>query len=162
MFIFYLSEDPKEAAQYHVDKHVVKMIVESAQMLCTAHRLLDSNQSDILYKTTHKNHPCAIWCRESVQNYNWLYRLFVSLCDEYTFRYGKTHLTDRKLRNILSNPPKNIKDVGPTLIAQAMPQELKQENPVSAYRQYYIKEKTRFAFWTKRDKPIWFNNNDLQ
>lgn len=157
MNIFYLSDNPEEAARYHVDKHVVKMILESAQMLCTAHRLLDNKEDDRLYRSTHKNHPCSKWVRESSTNYNWLYNHFCALCDEYTYRYGKVHLTDKKLRHILKDLPKNIQQANITQVAQAMPDEYKNSDPIIAYRNYYIVEKSRFAVWSKREKPSWFN-----
>ena len=92
------------------DKHVVKMIIESAQMLSTAHRELDCNlnNNDKLYKVAHKNHPSTKWVRENSAQYMWLYDHFVALCEEYTHRYGKTHMTDTKLRKILSQLPSTI------------------------------------------------------
>lgn len=156
MNIFFLSNDPVEAAQNHNDKHVIKMILESAQLLCGAHIILDG-ENESLYRLTHKNHPCSVWCRESLDNYIWLYRLFVSLCDEYTHRYGKVHLTDKKLRQILSLPPKNINSIGFTRIAQAMPEQYRHIDPIIAYRQYYVSEKAKFSKWTNRTIPIWFN-----
>lgn len=157
MNIFYLSRFPKEAAQMHVDKHVIKMILESAQLLSTAHRIVDGDtENSVLYRSTHKNHPCSKWCRESLANYYWLYELFCHLCDEYTYRYGKIHLTDSKLRNVLMTPPKNITRIGLTPIVQAMPEQYKNADPVVAYRNYYIAEKNKFAVWTNREKPSWF------
>lgn len=91
MNIFYLHSDAKECAVMHCDKHVVKMILETAQLLSTAHRLLDGNDDPILYKATHKNHPSAIWTRKSQKNYLWLTSLLQNLCQEYTYRYGKIH-----------------------------------------------------------------------
>ena len=181
MNIFYLNQNPKIAAQEHVDRHVVKMILESAQLLSTAHRVLDGstkilqkldksgktrtvkshvlsdiNLNEVLYKATHVNHPCAIWCRESINNYMWLYELFVALCDEYTFRYGKKHKTDLILRDILKSPPRNITPHALTTPAQAMPVQYKHSNPVIAYQNYYIGEKSKFAKWTNRQTPSWF------
>lgn len=181
MNIFYLSSNPKEAAVFHVDKHVVKMILESAQLLCTAHRILDgtlttrsiitktgkprnkkhyalqdSNLDNLLYSATHINHPCAIWCRANINNYMWLYDLFVCLCDEYTFRYGKKHKTDLLLRTALANAPISISQSDFTSPAQAMPKQYKHTDPVVAYRQYYIGAKHKFAKWTSRSTPNWF------
>ena len=181
MNIFYLSENPKEAAIFHLDKHVVKMILETAQILCTAHRLLDGTQQqttkitktgatkastryvlpnptleDTFYKTTHINHPCSIWCRTSINNYMWLYELFVALCDEYTHRYGKKHKTDILLRDPLKNAPQSISDAPFTHPAQAMPDEYKHSDPVIAYRNYYTGAKAKFAAWTLRETPNWF------
>lgn len=159
MNIFYLSANPVEAAQMHLDKHIVKMILETAQLLSTAHRLIDGDDiiDPIIYKATHKNHPCAKWCRESLQNYQWLYQLFCALCDEYTFRYNRIHLTDTKLRQVLKTPPKGIPNIGFTTLAQAMPVEYKHSDPIVAYRNYYIGAKNKFAVWTKRAKPDWYH-----
>lgn len=182
MNIFYLSSNPIQAAQYHVDKHVVKMILESAQLLCTAHRILDGKQTQVskttktgkaklvkkyvlinamhdqtMYSATHINHPCAIWCRDNINNYMWLYELFVALCDEYTFRYGKKHKTDSLLRDILKSTPTNISHAAFTNPAQAMPDQYKHSDPVIAYHNYYIGAKANFAKWTKRSVPCWFN-----
>ena len=101
MNIFYLSSCPAEAAESHNDKHCVKMILEYAQMLSTAHRELDGNVPDILYKSTHKNHPSTIWTRSSKQHYDWLFRLFRMLSAEYMIRYGKIHKSWNTLNNIL-------------------------------------------------------------
>jgi len=92
MNIFYLSHDTEECAQMHVDKHVVKMILEYAQLLSTTHRVLNNvHEGSIFYKATHVNHPSAVWTRQSCENYFWLYDLLVDLCCEYTYRYKKTH-----------------------------------------------------------------------
>ena len=97
-----------------------------------------------------------MWARESVANYIWLYKLFEKLCDEYTFRYGKIHSTDALLRGLLITPPTKIKEGGLTTMPQAMPDHCKKPDSVDAYRTYYIQEKKRFAKWTKRDVPEWF------
>jgi len=161
MNLFYLDEDPTIAAQLQCDKHVVKMILETAQMLSTAHRELDGDDvPDVLYKRTHKNHPSSKWVRESEANYQWAYRHFIALCDEYTHRYGKTHLTDRKLRTVLWHPPRGIQydSLAPTPPPQCMPDEYKHADTVTAYRAYYQSpEKQRIATWNKcRPAPEWF------
>ena len=116
MNIFYLDKRPDDAAEMHCDKHCVKMILEYAQMLSTAHRELDVNVPDILYKSTHKNHPSTIWTRSSKQHYDWLFRLFRMLSAEYSLRYSngefKVHKSWDKLGKILEVAPKNIKDNG--------------------------------------------------
>lgn len=185
MNIFFLDKDPRICAEMHLDKHVVKMIIEYAQLLSTAHRLLDGvsvigltpsgrkqqqwqlndERNRLLYKATHPNHPSAKWARDSAENYQWLYQLFCHLCDEYTYRYGKKHMTDEKLRNILSRIPTNISKK--TFVApwRAMPDEVKIGNDsLASYRNYYIINKAGFAKWTKREVPFWFtegikNNN---
>jgi hypothetical protein len=167
---------PRVCADMHCDKHVVKMIIEYAQILSTAHRVLDGNicielsknnrkikryklgnkMDDILYKSTHVNHPCGIWVRQTILNYSWLYELFICLCDEYTNRYKKIHLTDQKLRNILKYLPKNLNGNNFTKFPQAMPEEIKALDVTVSYRQYYLKYKKDIATW-KNKKPFWFN-----
>lgn len=156
MNIFYLHENPMIAAQHHCDKHVVKMILETALMLSTAHRVLDNVETDNIYKLTHKNHPSSKWVRESSENYKWSYELFIGLLNEYTFRYNKTHKSSR-LIEYLKYIPKNIsnkKFIEPPL---AMPDEYKSNSAIESYRKYYNKEKLHFARWTKRNKPTWIN-----
>lgn len=157
MNIFYLHEHPRKAAQLQCDKHVVKMILESAQMLCTAHRELDGDVPDVFYRSTHKNHPSSVWVRENIWHYVWLYNHFCALCDEYAHRYGKTHLTDTKLRGLLFFIPENIKrSPGFAPPPQCMPEEYQCEDAVEAYRNYYKGEKAGFAKWTKRNEPAWW------
>ena len=168
MNIFYLSNKPDECAEMHADKHCVKMILESAQMLSTAHRELDGdNVPDILYKSTHKNHPSTIWVRSSKQHYDWLFRLFRMLSAEYSIRYGlitdtndtfKVHKTWSKLGKILEVTPKNIKDNGWVDPPQCMPDSCKDKDAVKAYRNYYIQEKKSFAKWNYTMKPKWMLN----
>jgi len=101
MNIFYLNSDPERAAQLQYNKHVVKMILESAQLLCSAHIMLDS-EIDVPYKLTHKNHPSAVWTRQSRSNYAWLYFHMMALGKEYKKRYNKEHLTITKCRDVLA------------------------------------------------------------
>tara|TARA_Y100000401_G_scaffold115318_1_gene118835 strand:+ start:1968 stop:2468 length:501 start_codon:yes stop_codon:yes gene_type:complete len=163
--LFYLHVDPAAAAQYQCDKHVVKMILETAQMLSTAHRELDGDENvpDVLYKRTHKNHPSTVWVRSEGAHYDWAYRHFAALCDEYTYRYGKVHLTDTKLRDVLATPPAGLpygRWAGDP--PQCMPDEYKQADTVEAYRAYYQSpDKRRFAAWSKaRPAPEWWRNDD--
>lgn len=184
MNIFFLDQDPGIAAQYHCDKHVIKMILETAQILSTANRVLDGKEykekvkkrnlkrwklddcrEDILYKATHVNHPCAIWARECSENYLWLYDLFVALNWEYTNRFRKTHKS-MSLGGMLAQLPKNIppaRDM--TFPALAMPEHCRVENdPVLSYRIYYVKEKSRIASWYKNKTlfpPWWKDIEDL-
>jgi hypothetical protein len=159
MNIFYLSNCPQEAAEAHNDKHCVKMILESAQMLSTAHRELDGDVPDILYKSTHKNHPSTIWVRSSKQHYDWLFRLFRMLSAEYSIRYSehnfKVHKTWDKLGKLLETAPKNIKDNGWVDPPQCMPDHCKDDDVVRAYRNYYILEKKHFAVWKHSNTPKW-------
>lgn len=142
MNIFYIDRDPKVCAQAMTDKHVVKMIIESAQLLSTAHHTLDKEFAmRNIYKSTHANHPSAVWVRQSSQHYKWLYDHFIYLCDEYTARYKKRHKTDKDLSHLLIALPNNIQDNGFTQPPQAMPTIYHSDNSVHSYRQYYLSEK---------------------
>ena len=188
MNIFVLNNDPVIAAQDQCDKHVVKMIVESAQMLSTVHRMLDGvmerrpsksgamlqywklldEREDILYKACHFNHPSTIWTREGCCNYTWHYNHFIALCDEYTYRYGKIHSTDTKLREALKHQPNNIK-TGKTSFKLAMSANpecvvtgLGGTDAVESYRNFYHTKQDRFKMdWTKRPIPEWFTVKKL-
>lgn len=155
MNIFVLDEDPVKAAQYHNNKHVIKMILETAQMLCTARRTLGY---DAPYRATHKSHPCTLWVSESRQNYIWLCRLGLALCDEYEFRYpGKVHKTRQHLEAMSQDVPQELPDIPRTEFRLAMPDDCKiGGNVVESYRSYYIKHKNHIAEWKSRDKPEWF------
>lgn len=156
MNIFYLDDDVTTCAQYHCDKHVVKMILEYAQLLSTAHRVLDKDDvPSVLYKATHINHPSAKWVRLSMANYKWLYELFMETCREYTFRYNKRHKSELLLSSHLRLVPKNIPVAHFTEPLQAMPFEFKVPgNSLKAYRQYYRNAKKDIANWTKRPVPL--------
>ena len=160
MNIFYLHTDPYKCAEMHTDKHVVKMILESAQLLSTAHHLLDGDSlseemRNSIYKKTHESHPSAIWVRMSDEHYAWLFYLFDALLHEYTYRYGKIHSSERLLE-YLCEPPKNIRAYGFCEPAQAMPEQYKHPtNSVIAYRKYYNNEKCHLFAWTKRNVPHW-------
>lgn len=158
MNIFYLDNDPKQCAIMHCDKHVVKMIVETAQLLSTAHHVLDGDTGKPIYKTTHKNHPSAIWCRQSDSNYVWLWCLLVSLCKEYTHRYGKIHKCQWSgLVKELMTLPANIQQGPFTPPTPAMPDEYKTGESLTSYHNYYNGPKRSFAVWTNRTIPQWFN-----
>lgn len=156
MNIFYFSHDPIECSQMHCDKHVVKMILEYAQLLSTAHRVLDNYVGEECYKSTHKNHPSAVWVRKSDQNYLWLYRLFIALQDEYTYRYNKIHASSR-LNDFLKEPPKNILWSFFTQPTPAMPDKyIIEGESIISYRNYFNGEKTHLAKWSGREEPIWY------
>ena len=144
MNIFYLHEDPIKAAKYQYNKHVVKMILESAQMLCTAHHHY-GNGDNVPYKRAHYNHPSTKWVRESDEHYNWLYNHMIALGNEYTLRYGKRHLTIAKCWHKLSSAPKGILFNGFTQPPQCMPDEYKDECSIKAYWNYYLGEKHSVA-----------------
>ena len=170
MNIFYLHNDPKICAEMHVDKHCVKMILEYAQLLSTAHRVIDGtllvgisdkgrkstswilpdNRNDILYKATHLNHPSAVWVRKTDANYVWLFRLFGELMDEYTYRYGKTHACEQ-LADALSYRPKNIPKGEFTEPTPAMPDHYKVAgDSIQSYKNYYLGDKKRMFSWKNR------------
>ena len=181
MNIFYLHEDPIQNAKWHIDKHIVKMPIEYAQLISTAHRLLDGEmylgktaigrnikrwrlhdeREDILYKASHINHPSAIWVRESIENYFEMYKLYMAVLAEFTNRYGKVHGSS-KPSIALIRPPSNIPMVKGTQLPQCMPEICKvKNNPILAYRNYYIVEKNSFASWKNREIPEWFQTKDI-
>jgi hypothetical protein len=151
---FVLDYEPEIAAKYHCDKHVVKMILEEAQMLSTVHRRLGYD-GDELYKAAFANHPCTVWAGETTANYYWSYRLLLALLDEYTLRYNKIHATDR-LTVALAYPPSGVPIGELTTFPQAMPEDAKTADTVQAYRNYYILYKRRFATWKFTDTPKWW------
>lgn len=157
MQIFVLDTDPSRSAQYHADKHVIKQILESAQLLSATCRL---HNIEIGYKITHKNHPCRLWLDESIHNYEWLLCLGFALCAEYTYRYGKTHKSLSILEDCADVRNKlNLPTVKQTPFAQAMPDEYKHPCAVTAYRQYYIGEKQHILKYTNRTWPSWLTKN---
>ena len=151
MNIFVLHTDPELAAICQVDKHIVKMPLESAQMLCTA---LDLNGfSDTPYKSTHLNHPCTRWASECRDNFLWLIRHGLALSREYTARYGKRH----KCQSVIEFCEKQQQQIPKgtmTEFPQAMPDEYKHPDPVIAYRKYYMNEKKHILFW-RQNRPTW-------
>jgi len=175
--IFYLDRDPKTCAEMHVDKHVVKMIIEYAQLMSTAHRILDGKQyidltangrkikrwqmeepryENGLMKASHINHPSAVWTRYSRKNYVWLNRMWNYLLLEYTHRYGKQHAC-AKYMEFLYIWPENIPDREFTEPTPAMPDDCKIPNDsIGSYHKYYIEKKNHFANWKNREIPIWY------
>lgn len=166
MNIFVLDLDPSIAAQYHCNTHVVKMILETAQLLCTAHHCSGTDPKIIPYKSAYKNHPCAIWSRESYSNYIWLCNLGLELCKEYTFRFGKVHKTEAVIKWAHQNVPQALPHKGLTNMEQCVADECKMPPDliVEAYRKYYITKKVGFivggkfqyAKWSRREPPEWF------
>jgi hypothetical protein len=186
--IFYLHNDPVVCAEMHNDKHCIKMILESCQLLSTAHRILDGTETlsksktgrnvkrwtlndwreTSLYSATHIQHPSAVWCRKNNANYLWLADLTMALCKEYTYRYGKVHKCEQTgLVSLLQNNiPNNIaigEFTGPT---PAMPETAKVPgDSLSSYRNYYIQNKQHLASWhgkvNSRPVPSWYNSTSL-
>ena len=157
MNIFVLSDDPFKAAHYMCDKHVVKMILETTQMLSTVASRYGGTY--VPYKPTHRNHPCTLWAGENFANYTWLLQHGFALVIEYHNRYNKDHkcdwLIDGLAQQVLSNKI-DIPDGPLTPFAQAMPEKYKCNDAVQAYRAYYIGEKARFAKWRYCDTPEWW------
>jgi hypothetical protein len=158
MNIFFLDLDVNKCAKDHCDKHVVKMILETAQLLCGVHHIYSHNTSHVPYKLSHKNHPCSIWTRSSLTNYLYLCELGLALCKEYTNRYGKRHKSQEVIEWCLTNKA-NIKDIGFTEPPKAMPDEYKVSDVVESYRNYYRGAKMGFAVWKNGYKPEWLKNN---
>lgn len=172
MNIFVLDNDAATSARMMCDKHVIKMILESCQLLSTAHHVLDGEELTVvsqkrkyksyictkknICKATMINHPCTIWTRQTRANYLWLWRHAYALCKEYTRRYGKVHKMESMLMDELYDPPVNIAKAKLTTFAQAMPEQYQHENAVVAYRSYYINEKSRFAAWNYSEEPEWW------
>lgn len=184
MNIFYLDGDTKTCAQMHNNSHCSKMIIEYAQLMSTAHRIMDGEMyygktangrkikrwlhpdnvmEATLYKASHINHPSGIWTRESVQNYKWLYELWTELNEEFIwrgFKNGDYHETYKKLKDLLREPPKSMRyNLSHKTWKQptpAMPDDVKNANSIVAYRDYYIKYKQHLAKWGKRGVPSWY------
>lgn len=181
MNIFYLHNLTPICAQFHNDKHCVKMILEYAQLLSTAHRILDGEQyidassgrkikrwrltdptaDHLLYKATHINHPSAVWARNSKENYMWLSQLLLDLCTEYTHRYGKIHKceSDGLVAWLVTYVPENIANRPWTQPTPAMPDDCKVKgDSLASYRKYYIQNKRHLAKWSKREVPEWYTD----
>lgn len=185
MNIFVLDHDPVTAAQLQCDKHIPKMVVESGQMLSTAHRVLDgkltrkpsksgktmvkywdlyegigdSKAESLYYAAVHVGHPCTQWSMESSDNYLWHYKHFIALCEEYTYRYGKVHKTNRDLGLELARLPQNIPQgkMTPFRLAMKSNPECMLPCPVESYRSFYQTKQERFKMkWSKRSVPEWF------
>ena len=180
MNIFILDENHDKCAEYHVDKHIVKMPLEAAQMLCTNHwvdkylgfvpRKLTKEELALLrekktneprdfpYLPTMHNHPCTIWARSSLDNYEWLFCYALALDEEYTYRYGKSHKSVHDV--ILKLPSIRTPSLGLTPFAQAMPDQLKGSDAIEAYRRFYHKDKATFASLKYRENPPWWNEEE--
>lgn len=186
MNLFYLDEDLDKCAEYHVDKHVNKMILEAAQLLCTnmwidhlfgyvpraitkeentklqevrkAQKILPMEERIFPYLPTMQNHPSCIWVRTSLENFRWTHCYANALGSEAHYRYGTTH---KSLAIINGLPdPQHIEDKGFTTFGLAMTEELKDyDNPIESYRKFYMLDKATFAEWKHREKPPWWDEN---
>jgi len=153
--IFALDADPIRAAEMACDQHVVKMATETAQMLSTVCRLHGVN---VGYKVSHVNHPCTKWAGTTQENFRWLVEHGLGLCGEYTYRYGKVHAAATVIREVHQaclSVEFTEKELQP--FAKCMPDEFFDEDPVQAYRRFYIGAKSRFARWRRnRPEPEWY------
>lgn len=163
MNIFVLDRNPVLSAQFHCDTHVVKMCLESAQILCTALHKQEVNPDLVPYRKTHTNHPCCRWASFSIDNFYQLCERGLELCREYTYRYDETHKCEGVINTCQYLARTQISDKSTFYTnnssrhPQAMPEEYKDSDVVWAYRQYYINEKSDIATWNKtRKKPIWW------
>ena len=125
MNLFFLDREIDNAVKYHCDKHVVKMCLETAQLLCTG---LDRYGIAGPYKPTHKRHPTALWTGDSIDHYLWLRVFGLTLCREYTWRYRKVHASANVIETLPVDPP--LPDAGWTDLPQAMPDKFKGDDPV--------------------------------
>ncbi len=160
MNIFVLDESPIISAQMQCDKHIVKMPLETAQMLCSVwHRY--GQGMNVPYKEAHKKHPCTLWAGDSADNFSWLVQHGMELCFEYTRRYNKIHKCQQVIMNLgkLHATMFYYCDTNGTPHPQCMPDEYKcaSDDPVQAYRKYYINDKKDIAKWEKsRPAPDWY------
>jgi len=156
MNIFILDTDVVKCAEYHVDKHCIKMILETTQLLNNA-SLAHNPDYDPVYKQTHQKHPASLWAQSSQQNFDWLNSLGLSLCDEYTYRYKKRHKCQALLEAFSSGSSRlKIPSQGLTPFALCMPDQYKVSDAVESYRNYYRAEKAYIAKWTGRETPEWW------
>lgn len=148
--IFLLDKDLELNAQYMVDRHIVKMPTESAQILCA---VLNQNGQESPYKSTHIHHPCVVWCGKSLDNWKYLRSLASEICREYTYRYGKTHKAELVIRSL--QEPK-IEPIGITEQPNCMNEQyIISDNPIINYRNYYKVGKVHLHSWKNRNKPDW-------
>lgn len=155
MNIFHLHKDPKTCARYHCDKHVVKMILETGQMLSTAYQKYMGEDTE-LYKPAYPKHPMTIWVGESKGNYVWSLHLLNYLCKEYFYRYNKHHKTSEILKKLVNKSDKlmpKFQYKSFLIPPLCMPDEYKVSNYIKSYRNYYVGEKKRFARYTGVDAP---------
>lgn len=155
MNIFYLDPNPVKCAEYHCDKHVVKMILETTQLLCSAHYLHPNGEYKPVYRLTHKNHPSAVWVRQSLANYLWLCNLGLELCSEYRKRYKKIHKCESYINTLSFSLPAIAHGVF-TEPPKCMPDNCKGNDTVQSYKNYYVREKSYMAKWDYSDTPQWY------
>ena len=180
MNLFFLDIDPKKCAEYHCDKHVVKMILELIQMMYTAHNFLKTKDIPINgYRSFNPQHPTCIWVRRCVENYTYTSLVAKYLCEEYTYRYGRIHKSQKHLDwliktipeadNISSYKPgtvlsynKRFQELGHTPVPLAMFDDTKFQDTFKSYHFYYIVHKRQFAKWTCRSSPWWYTSGNYK
>jgi hypothetical protein len=154
--IFILDSNIKECAQAHCDKHVVKMILEYTQILCT---VADSLGYQVPYKPTHQKHPCTLWTAKSTGNWLWLKELCFELNNEYQFRFSRSE-PHKSFLVASALPDISLPEIGMTEHAQAMPDECKERgDAITAYRRYYLAHKSHLLKYTKRKPPAWIETS---
>ena len=158
MNIFFLHTDPQWAANALCDKHVPKMLLESAQMLSTALHSHTMGISTGIYKEAYPNHPMTKWVGEIKSNFEWALENAIYIHEEYRFRFNKNHKSYDVISNIINNNYSNdIPEGKITTPPQCMPDEYKDKDYVTAYRKYYQGAKKYFAKWEKgRSVPKWW------
>jgi len=179
MNIFFLDSDPEKSAEYHCDKHVVKMLLEIVQLLFTAHHLLGTSKELLAYKPiSNIKHPMCLWILNSENNYKYAGLLGISLSKEYTYRYKKIHSCDKHIKWLINNVPNNFQVLqieysdktvlsknnisNLTRIPLCMPEDSMNGNTIESYRKYYLIHKVHFAKWTSRNIPYWFHYSDIR
>lgn len=160
MNIFYLSYDQEECARWHVDSHVVKMILESTQLLSSAYYYTNQS-SKAPYRLGWGNHPCSVWSRQSLDNWLWLLKLDACLSNEYTYRYGRIHACKCKMLQMCECIP-DLPRIGFTQPPSVMPMACQISNDSAVnYQEYYKECKTGLFRWTKREEPCWIKGELL-
>lgn len=152
MNIFAVDDNPMLAARALHDRHVVKMVLETAQVLCTvAHGL----GLPAAYKPTHKAHPCIVWAGSTHGNARWLVEHGMALCAEYTRRFGRVHASETVIAAVgpavMDALPKGAR----TPFAQVMPDDCKGDDAVQAYRRMYREHKLPGNRYTNAATPAW-------
>jgi hypothetical protein len=179
MNLFFLDIDPKKCAEYHCDKHVVKMILELVQMMYTAHNTLKTENLPIdSYRSFNPKHPTCVWIMSCEENYRYANEVATHLCEEYTFRYDKIHKCEKHVKWLSINIPlfkgpfeyrpgtvlsynAKLQALNCTPVPLAMYDDVKYPDTFKSYRMYYIVHKRRFARWTKRYEPWWYTSGNL-
>lgn len=169
MNIFATSYDPRQSARDLPDKLVVKMVLESAQMLSmSGNKVISGLDQSRIYKSTkaYEKHPCTLWAGKCLANYIWLVEHSLEIGKEYTRRYGKVHKSVNVIMYIKECLLSNLGNVcydaytskSVTPFALAMPEKYQDPiDPCSSYREYMQAEKSYYSKWTPPgEKPKWW------